>query len=198
MTFHAGVPQVGHCLDIKIIKWLHQVRLFGLFWGCGRVFYTFTWKAASLLFMRHVRNLAVLISEVGRLGSAERPALCDGTGPLADKDVRLDVIQQLSGRQRNGVCLACRPEWERSDFDCADIFLGERLLASKGLTLKYPYTHKSCISTAGAVQQFEEWIRTEMVFEGLLGSPNTAAAPFFLCRGFMHCNALVVILPPLC
>lgn len=60
--------------------------------------------------MRHVRNLAVLISEVGRLGSAERPALSDGTGPLADKDVRLDVIQQLSGRQRNGVCLAGRPE----------------------------------------------------------------------------------------
>lgn len=56
MAFRARVPQVGHYLNIVWFLW----------WR-GRVSYTFSWKAVSLLFMKHVRNLAVLISEVERL-----------------------------------------------------------------------------------------------------------------------------------
>lgn len=53
--------------------------------------------------MGHVENVVVLISEVKRLSLAERPALCDGSGPLTDRDGRLNGIQQLSGHQRNAV-----------------------------------------------------------------------------------------------
>lgn len=66
------------------------------------------------------------------------------------------------------------------------------------LTLKYPLKGKSCIYAAGDVQRFEEQAETTVVFEGLLATTPTAAAPFILFSVFMDCAALVVILPPLC
>lgn len=126
MTCHTQVPQVGCRLDVVNIKngcaWCHLPRLF-VFWPLWHLtrFWVSSWEAASLLFIQHVRNLAGLILEVAFLFWSERLALCGETGPLLDRDVSLDGIQQLSGGWRNGV--ASLVDWgKHSDSVCMEIF----------------------------------------------------------------------------